>query len=462
MPLNGRAYIYALFTINVISASFGNLSQTAVNVMMTSITAEMGVGVDVGQWLTTAYMLVIGLTVPITTFFDQKLSGRQYVFLALVFFLVGSLLDAIAPSFAVIFIGRMCQAISTGILMPNTQNIVMRHFKPGSRGTAMGISGIAMGFAPNIGPTIGSWFMDSIGWRWFFILLMLLTVASAVCLLALIPKSTPTNQQAHLNPVSFCLSAVGFGSLLLGFSNASSYGLGHPLCWAPVAIGAVLLAVYVRYEKRSSNPLIDLGIFSSDRFEAGFAMQCLHWGSFMGITLVIPLFIENCQGGPASAAGTVLLPAAIVALICNPLGGMLADRFGHVKVMSVSIAVLAAGSLLALGFDETTPIWVMALCQSIRGAGISTTISPLITWSMQGLPGPRISSASSFSTLVRQACASGATALMVFCAERLPQMGFSVLGSFQAAFGFSAALACIEAVLAFTLAFKVERRHQDR
>ncbi|MFR7651335.1 MAG: MFS transporter, partial [Eggerthella lenta] len=187
-----RMGVYALFAIVVLASASGNLSQTAVNAMLGDIMLQFGLTVDLGQWLTTSYMLVLGITVPVATFLSRRFSVRRHVFIALAFFLVGALADLFAPNFGVLLAGRVFQAISTGMLMPLMQTIAMTRFPRGRQATAMGVAGIAMGFAPNIGPTIGGAMSFSLGWRSFFVLLVVIMLAlAAAAAVAIKPSAAP-------------------------------------------------------------------------------------------------------------------------------------------------------------------------------------------------------------------------------------------------------------------------------
>lgn len=194
--------VYALFAIVVLASASGNLSQTAVNAMLGDIMLQFGLTVDLGQWLTTSYMLVLGITVPVATFLSRRFSVRQHVFIALAFFLVGALADLFAPNFGVLLAGRVFQAISTGMLMPLMQTIAMTRFPRGRQATAMGVAGIAMGFAPNIGPTIGGAMSFSLGWRSFFVLLVVIMLALAAAAAVAIKPSAAPDKSARLDVVS--------------------------------------------------------------------------------------------------------------------------------------------------------------------------------------------------------------------------------------------------------------------
>lgn len=438
-----RGQVYALFAIVMFAGAFGNLSQTAVNAMMPDILGEFSVDVDLGQWLTTSYMLVLGVTVPVATFFARRFSVKQHVFIALGFFFAGALIASVANDFWMLLAGRVCQAISTGLLMPLMQTIAMTKFPNDRRATAMGIAGIAMGFAPNIGPTIGGAMVFAFGWRSFFYLLLGAVVVLAFATAVLVERSKASNNKAKLDVVSLTLSTLGFGGLLLAFSNASSFPLTSPFIWLPLVLGVLFLALFVRRQKRVAEPLINMAIFDSKQFFAGFmALNFLH-ASFMGVTLVIPLYIEGLCGGTSLDAGIVLLPGTLAALLLNPISGVLVDRIGVRPVVMVSGFMLAVGSISMIFIDENTPLLVTMALQAIRAFGVSGLMSPLIAWSLADLPHAIVTDGSSFCIAVRQACASLGTSAMVFIITVTSTRTVAPALGYQLAFAFSAVFAVL-------------------
>ena len=133
----------------------------------------------------------------------------------------------------------------------------------------------------------------------------------------------------------------------------------------------------------------------------------------MGVTLVIPLYVQNLCGGTSLDAGMVLLPATIIALILNPVSGWATDKFGIRPVVMFFGACLVTGSLLWILADEATSIPMMMLYQSVRGFGISGLIGPIQVWTLDKLEKPLVPDGSSVSILVRQAAASFGTSMMV-------------------------------------------------
>lgn len=441
-------YVVLLVSIVMLGSCFGNLSQTALNSMFAGMAQDFGVDAGVGQWVTTLYMLVLGITVPAVTYLMRCFVLKNVIIASLVLLVLGGVVDALAWNFGLLIAGRVLQAISAGITMPMMMSLIMTSVPSERQATAMGISGIAMGFAPNIGPTIGGWMLETTGWRSFFVVLAFCSLLLTLVAIAVIKKTPPEDSQMRLDGISLLQSALGFGGLLLGFSNASSYEFTSPFIWAPVIVGAIFLIFFIRRQRRIEYPLIHLEIFHSKQYRVSFWASNFLYASFMGITLIIPLYIENLWGGSAFQAGLALLPGTIAAFFINPLAGILTDKIGARPVVVAASCFLALGATMMAFVDENTPYWVIFVMQGIRATGVSGLIGPLNSWGMAKLPPWFMTDASSFGTAVRQAFASLGTALMV-CAIVVigPLTGSAAMG-YHLGFGFSAVCAIIVLIIA--------------
>lgn len=447
LKLSEKGHTYAMFAIAVLACALGSLTQTVMNPMLDGVQADFGVEASVSQWLTTIYMLVLGITVPAVTFLAQKMCTRSLMALSLGLFIAGSLVSFVSDCFAVLVAGRVLQAVAAGITLPLVQSIAMTRFPPGQNGTAMGIAGIAMGFAPNIGPLIGGSLVDTWGWRSFFIILVGILVVLVLANMAFVKREDARNSSARLETVSFLLSTLGFGGLLLAFSNAASLSFASPLVWAPAIVGAVCLVLFVRRQKRLETPLISMRIFSSARYRVSFIAQNCLFASFMGITLIVPLCVQGPMGLSPFEAGLVFVPATIFAIIVNPIAGILSDKVGARPVVIAASILLTVGAVSMAFVDASTPLWLLTLMQTIRGLGVSALIGPLNSWGMAGLPHDVMMDASAFFAVVRQSCASFGTALMVLIITVVSAATPGILG-YQLAFGLSALFSACVFVLA--------------
>ena len=445
-----RTSVYILFALVTLGAALGNLSQTGLNAMLATIMGEFGVEVDVGQWLTTGYMLTLGVAVPIATFLMRRLGDRSYLLLGFGVFAVGSLIDWLAPDFFLELAGRVLQAAAVGLLIPKMQTIAMAKFPPGQQATAMGIAGIALGFAPNIGPTVGGALDSAFGWRSFFLVLLVSLALLMVLALLLVKPGHASDPSARFEAVSFVFSTLGFGGVLLGLSQASSYGLASAWVWAPIIVGCVFLVLFVRRQQNIEQPLIDLRIFTSRVFNDGLFASILLFASYMGITLVIPLYVVYVLGGTSLDAGLVALPSTFTALLVNPISGILADKTSHRLAALIFAVFLVVGSVACVFVSHDTPLWLLTAWQTIRAIGVSGLIGPLLTYSLAGLKGPLIAHGSAASVIIRQVAATFGTALMVLCMTAVTSLAGAVSPvPYQVAFGFSAAMALACSVSVF-------------
>lgn len=442
---------YTMFVIVTLACALGSLSQTVMNSMLGGVQQSFGTDEATGQWLTTIYMLTVGMTVPVVSHLSRKMDARTIILVSLAFFIVGGIVSALAPMFAVLIFGRVLQAVGTGITLPVMQTIAMVRFPKGQNATAMGISGIAMGAAPNIGPLIGGALVGTLGWRSFFWMLLAVIAVLFVATLLLVRREDKPSASSVLDFPSFLLSVLGFGGVLLGFSNVSSLGVGDPSVWVEVAIGVACVIAFVLRQVRCANPLISMRIFSSKRYVVAFIIQNCLFASFMGITLVLPLFIVNVSGLDSIHSGLAFLPATAIAVVFNPVAGILCDKVGARPVIVCAAAFLTVGSVSMAFIDESTPFWLLTVLQSIRAIGVSSLIGPINSWGLGEMPHDVMVDATSFFTAVRQACASFGTALMMVAVTLIGATGASAALGYQVAFGISGV--CAIAVLVCAVFF---------
>lgn len=403
-----------LFALVVIGASLCNLSQTGLNAMISPVMADLGIDVDTGQWLTSAYILVLGVAVPVAAYLQRRVSDRAFAIVALAMFGAGSLVDVFAPDFLTMLLGRVMQAVSGGLLIPQLQTIAMTRFPENRRATATGVAGIGLGLAPNVGPTVGGAMEAAFGWRSFFVLMAALAVVLIVLTLAFAKNVNTGNGSARFEMLSFIYSTLGFGGVLLGLSQASSVGLASWQVWGPLLIGAVFLVLFTRRQRIVDQPLIHLEIFDSKIFRIGLISMCVLFASYLGPTLVIPLYVVDLMGGTPLDAGLVAFPSTFTAIAVNPAAGIFADKYGVRKVVLITGAFLVVGSVGCVFVDETTSLAQLTVFQTIRAASVSGLIGPILTYALSGLEPSIVPDGSASVALLRQAAGSFGTAVSVF------------------------------------------------
>ena len=215
--------------IILVGTFVGSLTQTLLTSALPKIVADLGISVGLGQWLTTIYLLVIGIMVPTTSFLIGRFSTRQLFYTCMSFFFTGSLLALFSGNFAMLLSGRVLQAVGTGILFPLLNVIVLELAPLSRRGFAMGIVGLAVSFAPAIAPTLSGWLNDTYGWQSIFLLLSVFSGAILLCAAFLLKNVKREEFSGPLDKLSILLSYynnlwIGYGSQPYAFpSHSLSY-----------------------------------------------------------------------------------------------------------------------------------------------------------------------------------------------------------------------------------------------
>lgn len=444
-------YTCCLFAIIVVGTGLGGMTQTALNTMASAVLADLGSEIGWGQWLTTLYIFAMGAAVPLASFLQRRFSIRRLMLMAFGMYLAGSLCDFLAVDFTMLLLGRVLEALATGILMPLLQTVAMTRFPENRHGTAMGIAGIALGFAPNIGPVVGGALYEAMGWRPLF---LILSAASAILLAAtavIVRERDAREPAAVLDWVSLAFSTVGFGGILLGFTAAANVPLGHPLVWLPVLIGAAAVGCFLRRQRGLRKPLVNLGIFRCSPYRRALGVQCLLYGCFVGMTLIIPLTVVEGAGYGTLEAGAVLFPGALAALVFEPAAGAASDRFGVRRVALFGGIFLVLGAAGMAFVPLAAPLAVFAAFQVLRCIGLTTLIPSTTAWGLGSLGAQGLTPDGSATLIMsRQIFAALATAVMVFIVKQADGMGSAALG-FHGALGFSGVLAagCLVCIFLF-------------
>lgn len=444
-------YTCRLFGIVVVGTGLGGMTQTALNTVAAVVLADLGSDIGWGQWLTTLYIFAMGAAVPLASFLQRRFSVRQLMLFAFGLYLAGAVCDFAAVDFAMLLVGRVLEAVASGVLMPLLQTIAMTRFPANRHGTAMGVAGIALGFAPNIGPVAGGALCEVAGWRLMFLILAGVSLVLLALTLALVRERDVKDAAAQLDWASLALSTLGFGGVLLGFTAAANMELVEPLVWGPVLVGAVAVALFLRRQARIGHPLINLRIFGFRSYRRAMLVQCMLYGCFMGMTLIIPLTVVQGAGHTTLEAGAVLFPGALAALVFEPGAGAASDRFGVRRVAIFGAVFLVLGAVGIAFVPLAAPLWAFAVFQLLRCVGLTTLIPSTTAWALGPLGADGLTpDGSSALIMVRQIFAALATAVMVFAVTQGEVLGVPWMG-FHWALGVSGILGVL--TLAFAIIF---------
>ncbi len=394
------------------------LNQTLLSPALPAIMASLDVDATTVQWLTSGYSLVEAVIIPLSAYLIGRFSTRQLFITGFSIFMVGSLAAAVAPNFWVLLLGRVLQAACTGMAMPMVFTVILLVFPREKRGTAMGVIGLIIGFAPAVGPSLAGLLVDTVGWRWLFGIVTILSVAVIAVAVAVL-RNYGDFTRTTLDKLSVLLSSVGMVSLLYGLSTFSS-SQNLVITAALIVCGLVLVGLFVWRQLKLPEPMLKVEILKTRKYALAVIIIVIVQAALMGTGVITPLYIQGVRGYSATMSGLAMLPGALIGAFMGLISGRLFDRFGvrRVVVPGAIIALVGGFGLAALGID--TDFIFIATSYTVLMMGLQFTMTPLNTWGVNSLDNSVIQHAQGVSNTLNQVAASLGTAVLVSISALAP------------------------------------------
>lgn len=396
----------------LIAAFVALLSQTVLNVALPVMMKDLDVTENTIQWLSNGYMLVNGVLVPISAFFINRFTTRRLFLVASILFAIGTILCAVAPNFSFLLGGRLIQAAGAGILMPLMSIVVLTIFPVAERGKAMGMMGIAMIFAPAIGPTMSGYIVEHYDWRVLFYVILPLALF-AVVFGAYSMRDVIQTSKPKLNIAGVILSTLGFGGLLYGFSDAGRDGWGSGPVVTCLIVGGVSLLLFIVTSLKSDKPLLEFRVFKFSMFSLTTLINAIVTMAMFSGMILLPLFLQNVRGFTPIESGLLLLPGAILMGIMSPVTGMIFDKVGARWLAVVGLAITAVTTYEFSDLHVDSSYGHMMLLYTFRMFGMSLLMMPIQTAGLNQLPRRLNAHGSAMSQTLRNVAGALGTALLV-------------------------------------------------
>ena len=387
------------------------LNQTLLTPALPSIMKEMHVNASTAQWLTTGFMLVNGIMIPITAYLIDRFTTRKLFFVSMGLFTLGTFIAAISNSFSMVLLARILQAAGAGILMPMGQTIMLLTIPRQYRGVGMGMIGLVMGCAPAIGPVVAVFVIDAFGWHVLFyamVPLALLTIVVAYFYLENMGETTDLD----LDIPSVILSTLGFGGLLYSFSAIGSSGFSL-LVLISFLIGAVALILFIHRQLHMETPLLKVSILRNKKFAISVALTMLVQAALIVGSVLNPIYIQTIRGYGASVSGLIMLPASIVMLIMSPVSGRLFDKFGPRVLAIPGLLITTLFTLPMVMMNENTSLLWLSFVYTVRCVGLALVNMPLNTWGLNALENRVMAHGTAIGNTFRQVAGSLGTAVLI-------------------------------------------------
>lgn len=388
------------------------LNQTLLGTALPPIMQDLNLSENTVQWLQSVFMLVNGIMIPITAFFIDRFTTRGLYLTAMSLFALGTIICSVAPNFTFLMIGRIAQASGAGIMMPLMQTIMFLIYPIEKRGTAMGLFGLVISFAPAIGPSLSGWLVDQFPWRSVFYVVWPIAIVNIIVAYFILVNVTERTFPKVDIP-SIILSTLGFGGLLYGFSVAGSSGWMSQHVFISLIVGAITLTIFIRRQLKLEEPMLEFRIFKYNIFTISTGLGMVVFMSMIGTAVILPFFMQNMLGFSAFESGLALLPGAIIMGLMNPITGRLFDLFGARWLSISGLFLLVVTTILFTNLSEETSFVFISVVNAARMLSIAMVMMPATTAGLNQLPQRLIPHGSALNNTMRQMAGAIGTAMLV-------------------------------------------------
>ena len=397
----GASRWWALAALALSGLTIG-LDTTVLNIALPDLATSLHAGTGQLQWFSTAYTLVVGVAMLPASNLGDRLGRKRVLVASLVLFGAASAWCAWSTSAGELIAARAVLGLAGAALMPLGFAMLPTLF-PGreERASAVRIWTAASTVGLPLGPIVGGYLLGHFWWGSVFVLNLPLALIGAVALVIFLPEARSANP-VRLDVPGALLSSAGLAGLIYGFINAGQHGWGSTTTWATILAGAVLLAVFTLWERRSSHPLIELSLFGNREFSWGTVHATVANFALFGLLFAVPQFFQSVNGQSPLGSGVRLLPMIGGMVLGTQTGGAVAKRFG-------SRAVVAGGFVLAaiaLGLAATTRVdtgyGFAAAWIAVLGLGIGLALPAAMSGALSALSAERAGAGSGLMQALRQ------------------------------------------------------------
>ncbi|QNA92216.1 MULTISPECIES: MDR family MFS transporter [unclassified Microbacterium] len=399
----------------LVAAFVAILNETTMGIAIPHLNADLGIPPELGQWLTSAFMLTMAVVIPTTGFILQRFTTRQVFIAAMIAFSLGTLVALVAPGFGVLLVGRVIQAAGTGIMMPLLMTTIMNVVPPQSRGRMMGRVGLVISLAPALGPTIAGAVLETLNWRALFAIILPIALISLFMGVKWMTNLGET-RVAPLDVLSIPLAALGFGGIVFGLSQfGGEGGSGETTGIIALVVGAISLALFVWRQlalQRVDDALLDLRVFRSINFTFSVVIMTILALSMFGTLTLLPQYLQNVAGLNPLESGLILLPGSVLMGLLGPVMGRLYDARGTRPLLIPGTILVSAALFFYSTVGEHTVWWVLIIVQAAMSVGLAMSFTPLFSASLGSLQRSLYSHGSAVLNTLQQVGGAAGVALL--------------------------------------------------
>ena len=361
----------------VLGSAIAFLDSTVVTTALDSIARDLNTDLAALQWVLTAYLLTLGSLLVIGGALGDRLGRRRVYVFGLGAFAASSLLCGVAPNAGLLIGARCVQGLTAALLVPGSLAIVSATFHPDDRGRAIGAWAGLAGVASAGGPFLGGWLIDSLSWRWVFLINLPIAAVAIVIALRHVPETRDEEASGSIDVAGAVTLGLGLAGIVYALIEGPDGGWGG----APIAallVGAVLLVVFLRIERAAADPMLPLELFRSPQFAGANAVTLFVYAALGGATFLLVVHVQASLGYSALEAGASLFPITVLMVVFSARVGALAQSIGPRLPMTVGPIIGGAGLVLLVRVNPGVTYWSGVFPGVLLLAiGLTITVAPL-------------------------------------------------------------------------------------
>ncbi|HIJ39158.1 MAG TPA: DHA2 family efflux MFS transporter permease subunit [Rhodospirillaceae bacterium] len=406
------------------------------NVSLQHIAGDLSAGQDESTWVLTSYLVTNAIVLPMSGWLSEAMGRKRFFVACIVGFSISSLACGLAPTLGSLIFFRAIQGLTGGGLQPSSQAILADTFPPHQRGMAFALYGMAVVFAPAIGPTLGGWITDEVSWRWVFLLNVPVGIVLTILVGALIedpPAFTRMREEKlrrgrKVDKIGFLLLSLGLGLLQVVLDKGEEDDwFSSPLILWMTILSAISLIAFVLWELGEKDPLVDLHLLADRNFGMANLLMFLLGFILLGSTVLLPEMVQRLFGYTATLAGLVITPGGLSIILVMPMVGRLVSVVDSRHLIALGLFVCAMALFHMTDFSLQTDYRTFVWARIYQALGLALLFIPINTAAFRTIAPDKTSAASSLINVSRNLGGSFGISLVVTYLSRFGQEHQTVL-----------------------------------
>ena len=406
------------------------LDSSIVNVALPTMAKELNTSMAGIEWVVTSYLITICATILLFGKLGDILGKTRIFKIGIGIFTIGSLLCGLSNTLFMLILSRIIQAIGAGAAMATNQGIITETFPTNERGRALGMTGTAVALGTMVGPTLGGLIVSIAPWKYIFLINIPIGVLVYIGVLKILPFKRKESD-FKVDVKGSILFMISITLLFTSINFGQSLGYTNIFIVMSFIISLILFAIFIRVEKNSDNPMLDIKIFKNRLFSLSIFCGFTSFISIGAVNIILPFYYQDVLSLSPSSAGLMMTVSPIILAIVAPLSGYLSDKIGSEKISALGLSILSIGIMSLVIFNVNTPLIVVGILVGLLSLGSGIFQSPNNSLIMSTVEKNELGIAGSINGLVRNLGTTTGIALAtnILYSRMSSKLGYKVSGS---------------------------------